>query len=221
MKKEVLQELVKKYNIDLESLEKEQIKLSNNLDLKKDFKIEEDFLVAGVDSVFEKNSIISAIVVCDKDLEIVERAYFKEKLKFPFIKEFRAYRELNSMVMCFNKLETKPDLIFVKGEGINHPRLGIASHFSLSTSVPVIGVIDNLNFGEVKNQDVVLNGKIKGKVFQSKKGSKPLFVSPGDLIDLKNSLKLVKDFIQPPHKFPEPLHLAHKYAKKIRTELRV
>lgn len=218
MKEEILQDLVKKYNINVDALKKEQIKLSKGLNIK-ELDFESINLVAGVDSVFLGNQIISAVVVCDKDFEIVEKAYSKEKLSFPFIQEFRGYRELNSMINAFEKLEQKPDLVFVKGEGINHPRLGIASHFSLLTFVPCIGIDDKLCFGEVKDSKIILDGKEKGKVFQSKKGSKPLFVSPGNLISIKNSLEFVKFFINPPHKLPEPLYLAHKYSKKVRNEL--
>ena len=62
-------------------------------------------------------------------------------MRFPYISGFRAYRELPSMVEAFNKLEEKPDVIFVPGHGIAHPRLGVASHFSLSVGVPTNTVL--------------------------------------------------------------------------------
>lgn len=38
-------------------------------------------------------------------------------------------------------LSQKPDLVFVDGHGISHPRrLGVASHFGLLVDVPTIGV---------------------------------------------------------------------------------
>ncbi len=40
-------------------------------------------------------------------------------------------------------LSQKPDLVFVDGHGISHPRrLGVASHFGLLVDVPTIGVAE-------------------------------------------------------------------------------
>ncbi|MEA7515344.1 endonuclease V, partial [Salmonella enterica subsp. enterica serovar Virginia] len=41
----------------------------------------------------------------------------------------------------WEQLSQKPDLLFVDGHGISHPRrLGVASHFGLLVDVPTIGV---------------------------------------------------------------------------------
>ena len=168
-----------------------------------------------------RNMIISAVIVCDKDYEIVEQEYYTDKLRFPYIHGFRAYRELAAMIGSFAKVREKPDIVLVKGDGINHARLGIASHFAIAAGVPVIGVNDKLFDGnEIVKEDIMKDGKAVGKLFLSKKGSKPLYVSPGNLISIKTSLQLVKGMIVPPHKLPEPMALAHKYAKDIRKELR-
>ena len=126
-------DLIKKYGIDMEALKREQIKLAKGLSIKDstDFSLATRF--AAVDNAVINNRIIAAIIVCDKECNIIEQQYFFDKLKFPYLHGFRSYREMPAMIEAFNKLNEKPDVIFIHGHGICHPRLGLASHFSLST----------------------------------------------------------------------------------------
>src|SRR3989338_2799806 len=57
--------------------------------------------------------------------------------------EFRSYRELPAMLKALEQLEQKPELFLIDGLGINHPRLGEASHFSINTDIPSIAITDN------------------------------------------------------------------------------
>jgi len=212
-------EIAKKYGINLKKLEDEQEKLAKELVIKDSIDFSAAERVGAIANAFFQNKIISACIVVSPEMEVLEQEYFQDKMKFPYIPGFRAYRELPTMIEAFNKLEEKPDVFFISGHGIAHPRLGIASHFSISTGIPTIGIADSLLVGEVKKEDIVLNGKKVGKVLQSKQGSRPLYVSPGNLISIETAYELTKKFIKLPHKLPEPLHLANKYSKDIRKEL--
>lgn len=210
--------IAEKYNLDLEKLKKEQIKLAKQLKIKD----ERDFSearIAGVYSVFSGSQTISVAILLDSDLEILEQTYYQSKAKFPYISGFRAYRELPSLVAAVEKLDEKPDIILVNGHGISHERLGLASHLSLATSIPTIGVANKLLYGKVKGGKIEINGKLVGEEFVSRENARPIYISPGNLISLKTSLEIVKKLIKFPHKMPEPLHLAIRYAKKIRKEL--
>lgn len=213
------EEIAKKYGINLKKLEQEQTKLAKQIEIKDlvDFSLVDK--IGAIDNAFFQNKIISACVMVNPEMEILEQEYFSDRMKFPYISGFRAYRELPSMTQAFNKLEEKPDIIFILGHGIAHPRLGIASHFSISTQVPTIGIANSLLVGEVKGKDILIGKKKVGKVLQSKPGSKPMYISPGNLINIKTAYNLSKKFIKPPHKLPEPLHLAHKYSKEVRKEI--
>jgi len=213
------EELAKKYNIDLKKLEQEQEKLAKQLEIKDSINFSNMEKIGAIDNAFHENMIISACIVVSPEMELVEQEYFSDKMKFPYITGFRAYRELPAMIEVFNKLEEKPDVVFISGHGISHPRLGMASHFSLSVGIPTIGVASSLLAGEVKKEDILLNGKKVGKVLQEKPGSKPLYISPGNKISIETAYELAKKFIILPHKLPEPLHIAHKYSKEIRKEL--
>jgi len=218
------QELSKKYGINFDKLEEEQIKLAKDLEIKDkiDFSLAERF--GAIDNIFIKNKVLSCIIVCDKDFEVIDRAYFYDKVRFPYFPGFRAYRELPAMVEAFNRLSEKPDVVFISGHGLIHPRLGLASHFGLVTGVPSIGVANSLIDCEVdgeSNDGVdVLKGREKaGKVLVTKLGSNPMFISPGNNITIKSAFDVSKSLINLPHKRPEPMHLASKYAKEVRKEL--
>jgi len=212
-------EIIEKYKIDIKKLEKEQEKLAEQLDINDSIDFSTIEKIGAVDNAFFQNKIISACVVVDSDMEVIEQEYFSDKMKFPYISGFRAYRELPTMLEAFNKLDEKPDIVFINGHGIAHPRLGIASHFAISSGVPSIGIANSLLVGEIKGKDVFLEGKKVGRVLVSKPGSKPMYISPGNLITIKSAYKLIEKTIRLPHKLPEPLHLAHKYAKEIRKEM--
>lgn len=217
-KRESAEEIAKRYGVDLVKLEKEQEKLAKSLEIKDAIDFSQVTRVAGISNIFFKNKIISTIVMLDNNLEVLEQKYFSEKARFPYIPGFRAYRELPTMLACFEELEEKPEVVFISGHGISHSRLGLASHFSIVSGVPTIGIADSLVVGEVKDGDVEYNKKIVGKVLALKVGSKPVYISPGNLITLKSSIDLVKQFTKGPHKLPEPLRLAHKYARDIMKE---
>ena len=212
------EEIIKKYNLDLEKLKEEQTKLAKGLVIKDkiDFSLADRF--GAIDNTFIGNKMLSCIIVCNKEFEIIDRAYIIEKVKFPYIPGFRNYRELVPMINAFEKLNEKPDVVFIQAQGISHQRLGLASHFGLATGVPSIGVSDSLVDCEVKGEEIYRGNKKVGKVLLSREGSNPMYVSPGDNISIESSLELCKKMIKLPHKRPEPLHLAARYAREVRKE---
>jgi deoxyribonuclease V len=206
--------------IDTSKIEEEQKKLSKSVILKDSFDIDEVRLIAGCEVTTLANQVICTIVVMSKDLEMIEEKFVSIRAGFPYLSAFRAYRELPAMVECWEKLENIPDVIIVNGHGILHPRkFGLASHFGLSISKPVIGIADRLICGEVKDNKVYFDGKVLGEQLTTKQGSRPIFISPGHMISLKTSVELVKKLLKEPHKLPEPLDAAHRYANRIKDEL--
>jgi len=213
------EELIKKYNIDIKKLEDEQIKLAKQLEIKDkiDFSLADKF--GAIETIFIKNKILCCIIVCDKNYEILDRAYVFDKVVFPYIAGFRDYRELSTMVRAYLKLNEKPDVVFIQGQGIIHLRLGLASHFSLSAGVPSIGVSNSIINCKIKGQDIFSKGRKTGKVLISKPQSRPMYISPGNQITLNTAYELCKKFINLPHKLPEPMHLAGRYSKEVKKEL--
>ena len=212
-------ELAQRFGLDLEALKKEQIKLAKGIGLKdsQDFSVATRF--GAIETIIVNNRIISVVIVCDKEFNIIEQQYFLDKLRFPYLNEFRSYREMPSIVEAYNKLNEKPDVVFIRGHGITHP-----SHFALFTGVPTIGVSENLfdvDSVDEKKDEILKDGKKVGMILKSKKKANPLYISVGSKISLPTAYNLTKSFIQEPHKMPEPLHLAHKYARSVKEELKL
>lgn len=185
-----------------------------------DFSLADRF--AGCDTIMIGNKIMAAIVVLDKDMQISEQQYVARRPDFPYISGFRAYRELPALLECYNKLQEQPDVIFLEGHGIAHPRnCGIATHLGISIQKPTIGIAKGLLSGELINGSIVIKGRKVGNELHTKEGSKPIYVSPGNMISLKTAVELTKKFIIKPHKLPEPLVQARKFANRIRDEIEV
>jgi len=216
------QELIKKYGLDIEALKKEQIKMAKSIILKDAMDFSLISRIGAIENILVGNSIISAIIICDKEFNILEQQYFLDKLRFPYLSEFRSYRELPAMIQAFNKLNERPDLVIIKGHGVTHPRLGLASHFALLSNTPTIGIAEKLFDGDIiEKEDITKDNKKVGMVLQTKEKANPLYVSPGSGVSLVSAYNLVRNNVIPPHKLPQPLHLAHKYARQVKNELKL
>ncbi|UCD20696.1 MAG: endonuclease V [archaeon] len=213
-------EEAKEKGIDLEELKQEQKKLAKAVSQKDAF----DFSVAqrfgGIISETVGKQIVSAIVVLNENFEVIDQKFSIQKPQFPYIPGFRAYRELRVMLDAYNKLEEKPDVVFVFGHGISHPRgCGIATHFALSIQKPTIGIAKSLVCGEEKDNQVYLLKKIIGEKVVTKEGSRPFYVSVGNDISLKTAVELTKKQVRENHKLPEPLIEVRKFVKEVRKEV--
>ena len=205
--------------MNIKKLKEEQLALAKKVSVKDE--VEELNLIAGCDQTFADNKIISGIVVLRyNDFEVVEKQYSSVRAAIPYIPGFLSYREAPAIIEAFNKLENKPDVLIVEANGILHPRkLGMASHVGLSLDIPTIGVAKKLLCGEVKNSKVYVNDEVRASVLVTKEHANPLYISPGHKVNLRRALEIVKKCIKLPHKLPEPLHLAHKYAREKSKDL--
>lgn len=207
--------------IDIEALKNEQAKLAKLVVLKDAFDFSNAIRFAGIAlENLKTREIVAAIAVLNENMELVEEKYAIKPAKFPYIPNFRAYRELPVILAAYDKLEEPPDIIFIEAHGISHPRgLGLASHLGVSINKPVIGIAKQILVGTEKGDDVLLNGKAIAKKLVTKQGSKPFYVSPGNLISLSSAVEIVKKCIREPHKLPEPLVQARKIAAKVKKEI--
>ena len=205
--------------MDKLKLIKEQESLAKKLVLKDEF--EDTNLIAGASSIYSHDSIISSIIIFDKkQKKVIEKKFSVEKATFTYHKDFISYRECPNLMKAFHMLRTKPDVMFVEGDGILHPRrMGLASAFGLFTDLPTIGVNSSLLFGKREGDAVYDNKEILAKLLETKQNAKPIFVSQGHKISLSTALEITKEQLQG-HKLPEPLYLAHKYATKIKNKFK-
>jgi deoxyribonuclease V len=204
--------------VNLAELEKEQEKLSKNVSLNDGFKKIEK--IAGIDQTYIGTDVISCIVVCNaKTMDVIEKQCAQVPSLMPYKPGFLAYRDMPAMVEAYSKLTTTPDVIIIDGHGIAHPRyLGLASHFGLVIGRPTIGVAKNLVTGRIEGGKIYIEKDLCGFELITREHANPIYVSPGHMVSPGTALRIVRESIKHPHKLPEPLHLAHKSARKAMKE---
>ena len=204
--------------INFNELKKEQLKLAKKVITADGF--EKITTIAGADQAYVGNKEISSIVVCDyKTLEVIEKKHAIVDSKLPYKSGFLFYRDGPAVMEAFNKLDNKPDVLIVEANGILHPRrIGMAPHVGILLDVPTMGVTKRLMLGQVKGNTIYVEKEARGYELITRQHARPIYVSPGNKVSLKTSLEIIKNCLREPHKLPEPLHLAHKYANKVKNE---
>lgn len=214
------EEEARKRGINISALKQEQRELAKQVSCKDAFDFKNAKLYGSIVTETIGKEILAAAVVLDENFDVIEKKFSTQKAKFPYIPGFRAFRELPVMLDVYEKLEEQPDVFFILGHGIAHPQgLGIASHFGVMINKPTIGIAKKIMFGEEQENKVFHGKKIIAEKLQTKEGAKPIYVSPGHLISLESAVELVKKLTKKPHKLPEPIVQARKFAKELRKEL--
>lgn len=168
---------------------------------------------------FAKDGFAGFVTLSYPTLAILDHAVAKDVIPFPYIPGLLSFREIPMLEKAWGKLETKPDVILVDGVGIAHPRrLGIATHLGLVLDIPTIGCAKSVltgmyeEPGEEPGDYATLRDpktdEVIGAALRTKRNVHPIFVSPGHLITLGESIELVRSCIRK-HRLPEPTRLAH------------
>lgn len=185
-------------------------------------------VIAGADISFNKfsDTIYAGIVVLSyPELQVLEKQTLVSKTSFPYIPGLLAFREIPALTEVWNKLTIKPDVLVCDGHGIAHPRrMGIATHFGIVVNTPTIGCGKSRLTGKYEEpgtapfSESFLKDKneIIGIVLKTKKNCKPVFVSPGNLISLEQSVELIKQCVGK-YRIPEPTRLAHLLVNEVRV----
>jgi len=204
-----------------------QIKLKEKVSLRKTFnKIDK---VAGADVSYCNHRAIAGVVVLSLPyLKIIERQFYILPVKFPYIPGLLSFREGPALLEVFKKIENEPDVVLFDGQGIAHPRrMGIATHLGLFLDRPTIGCAKSKLSGnylpvrEERGSYSLLREReeIIGAVVRTKKGVNPIFVSPGNKIDLFTSIEIVLKCVGE-YKLPEPTREAHLFVNKLKREFK-
>jgi deoxyribonuclease V len=184
--------------------------------------------IGGADISFNKyeETVYAGIVVFSyPDMKLIGQATAISRTSFPYIPGLLAFREVPALLEAWSKLEIKPDVMVLDGQGIAHERrMGIATHFGLETSVPTIGCAKSRLTGKYEEpgntpfaqSDLTDKGELIGIALRSKKNCKPLFVSPGNLVSIEQSVEITKNCINK-HRMPEPTRQAHLLVNRLRV----
>ncbi len=161
----------------------------------------------------------AALVTLDATtLAIDESATEARTARFPYIPGYLAFRESPALVAAWGKLARKPELLFVDGQGIAHPRrMGIASHLGVLLDVPTIGVAKSRLVGDIVDDRVMLRGEAVAALVTLRPRANPLHISPGHRISLETALEWVRR-VATGHRLPAPTRAAHLAAGALRRE---
>jgi deoxyribonuclease V len=186
--------------------------------------------VAGCDvsmNLYSKIIFAGFVVLSYPELEIVDHAVVRDETSFPYIPGLLSFREIPALLKAWEKLKTKPDLIFVDGVGIAHPRrIGIASHLGVAISVPTIGCAKSVLTG-IYDEPGIERGEfsylldrfnpkeILGAALRTKRNVEPMFISPGHRITVSESITWVLK-VTKTYRMPEPTRMAHNIMNEYR-----
>jgi len=187
--------------------------------------------VAGADISYEKRDdhLYAAVVVIDlKTFETVEVRAAEGNVAFPYIPGLLSFRESPVLIKALEKVRGPVDLLVCDGQGIAHPRgLGIASHIGLLVDVPTVGFAKSILVGKHEPLDekrgswkpLVYRGKTVGAAVRTKDRVNPIFVSPGNRIDLEWSIEAAI-ICSGKYRIPEPTRRAHVEVNRLRQSKR-
>jgi deoxyribonuclease V len=185
--------------------------------------------VAGTDIALSrdgKHLIAAAVVMSFPSLDILETRVARRPLTFPYVPGYLSFREVPAVIASLRRVRTPVDAILCDGQGIAHPRgFGLASHLGLWAGIPTVGsaksrlVGEHVPVGRRRGDRANLYYKDEhvGTVLRTRDDVKPLFVSPGHLIDFTSSWRLVLACCTR-YRLPEPQRLAHIAAGEAKRE---
>jgi len=183
--------------------------------------------IGGADVAFsrKRNKVYAVLVVLDYvTMSALEMVSGEGPARFPYIPGLLTFREGPVLMEVFNRLRKWPDLILFDGQGIAHPRrLGLASHMGLLLNTPSIGCAKSplrVQFKPPKRERGSLSKMMYGHeqvgvVLRTRDGINPLYISPGHMVDLPTSVKVVLDCGRG-YRLPEPTRIAHIQVSQMR-----
>ncbi len=185
--------------------------------------------VSGIDVAYDDEMAIVAVATFDyEDKQYINKRIEFEHVKFPYIPGFLGFREGPLIIGAIKRKRINSDMYMLNSHGIAHPeRCGCASYVGVLINKPTIGIASKVLCGSYEREPMgvgdwtplIYNDKRVGAILKSKRGCKPIVVSPGNMITLEKSIRIVKEFIKD-EKFPEPLRIAHQIAIDKRREIR-
>lgn len=181
--------------------------------------------LAGFDVGFEQEGAITraaAVLLDAETLLPVASEVVRVDTTMPYVPGLLSFRELPALLAALDRLPHAPDLVFVDGQGIAHPRrLGIAAHFGVATGLPAIGVAKKVLCGHHDapgplpgdRTALVHRGERIGWMLRSKARCNPLVVSPGHRVSMDGAADWVLRTLRG-YRLPEPTRLADRIASR-------
>ncbi len=159
-------------------------------------------LIAGIDVGFEDRGRVTRAAVAVlrfADLQVVESALARRPTAFPYVPGLLSFREIPAVLEALAALACTPDLLLCRRPGPRPPqRFGLACHLGWLLDTPTIGVAKSRLSGEFATppdrrgawSPLLDRGDLVGAAVRTRRGVKPVFVSPGHRVDVATAVRL-------------------------------
>src|SRR5688572_8226961 len=177
--------------------------------------------VAGVDCAFsrDKRFVYSVALVWDRQRdEVVDRSEIVRENDIPYVPGFLSFREGPAATAAVMGLTHSFGAALFDGQGYAHPRrCGFAAHLSVEMNLigagvaksRLIGTHDTPGLQRGDSTPLVDEGEVIGTVLRTRDGTRPLYISVGNRIDLPSAERLVLACCTR-YRIPEPTRLADR-----------
>ncbi len=162
-------------------------------------------------------ALAAAVLYDCHEKAVVETAFSFAPAWFPYVPGYLSFREGHAVLRALGALARFPDVVIYDGCGIAHPRgLGLASHMGVMTGIPSLGCAKSRLCGSCdepgpakgSRTDLVLGGECVGECLRTRDSVKPVFVSPGTMMNVRTATDIVLSLALK-YRLPEPTRLAH------------
>ena len=159
---------------------------------------------------------------------VVETVTASGRPSFPYVPGYLSFREGPLLLRAFGRLRHRPDLVLFDGQGIAHPRgIGLASHLGVLLDLPSVGCAKSRLVGEhgepgSRRGDwtpLLLEGRQVGAVVRSRHDVKPLWISPGHRIGVRQAIRWTLACCRT--RVPEPIRLAEQVVNCLKAGWRL
>ena len=185
-------------------------------------------LVAGADISLDRDDPrgYAGITVIDREtMETVDEATATAALGFPYVPGLLSFRELPLVEPAWARLRVRPDVLVFDGQGYAHRRrFGLACHGGVLFGVPSVGCAKTLLVGTHEplgeergaRAELVDRGEVVGMAIRLRANTKPVYVSPGHLMDVATAVEVVLA-VSAGYREPETTRRAHRLVNRLRV----
>ncbi len=201
----------------LRKARQEQLHLAERVELTKPRNL--PHLVLGLDaSYIGTRAFAAGVLYSVKEKRQIKLFTAENKINWPYVLTYLGFREIPAFRPIIEELKGDA-VLMLDGNGILHPfGFGLACHVGVEMGSPSVGVAKTLLCGQVEgngdSMPVILNKKAVGTALKTSNRGKPVFVSPGHLMDMETAVRLTRSVSR--LRIPEPLRLAHAEATAMR-----
>ncbi len=171
--------------------------------------------------------VAAVVVMRFPELEVIEKSDVIFPLEVPYIPGLLSFREAPAVLAAWEKLNVKPDVLIIDGQGIAHPRrFGLACHIGVYLDRITVGCAKSLLVGLPRREpaqrkgsysSLIYQGERVGTALRTREGVKSVYVSVGHRITQAEADRLVLRCCTK-YRITEPIRAAHHAVTEKRGE---